>query len=35
VASIAADDRVTATEAELLRAVSASMSCPMPPIDLR
>jgi Zn-dependent protease with chaperone function len=34
VASIAADQQVTATEAELLRAVSASMSCPMPPILL-
>ena len=32
VACITADDRVTATEAELLRAVAASISCPMPPI---
>ena len=32
VACIAADRQVTAEEAELLRAVSASMSCPMPPI---
>ena len=32
VACITADRQVTAEEAELLRAVSASMSCPMPPI---
>ena len=32
VACIAADRQVTAEEAELLRAVSASMGCPMPPI---
>ena len=32
VACIAADRQVTVDEAELLRAVSASMSCPMPPI---
>ncbi len=32
VACIAADRDVTAAEAELLRAVSASISCPMPPI---
>ncbi len=32
VACITADDRVTAAEAELLRAVAASISCPMPPI---
>ena len=32
VACIAADRHVTADEAELLRAVSALMSCPMPPI---
>lgn len=32
VACIAADRRVTSGEAELLRAVSALMSCPMPPI---
>ena len=34
VACIAADRQATASEAELLRAVSASMSCPMPPIIL-
>jgi len=34
VACIAADREATAAEAELLRAVSASMSCPMPPILL-
>jgi hypothetical protein len=34
VACIAADRDVTAAEAELLRAVSASISCPMPPIML-
>jgi len=34
VACIAADRDVTAAEAELLRAVSASISCPMPPILL-
>lgn len=34
VACITADGKVTAAEAELLRAVSASMSCPMPPIML-
>ena len=34
VACIAADREVTAAEAELLRAVSASVSCPMPPIML-
>lgn len=32
VACITADHEVTVEEAELLRAVSASMSCPMPPI---
>ena len=32
VACITADHEVTVAEAELLRAVSASMSCPMPPI---
>jgi hypothetical protein len=32
VACVTADRQVTATEAELLRAVSASMSCPMPPL---
>ena len=32
VACITADDTVTATEAELLRAFSVSMGCPMPPI---
>ena len=32
VGCITADRQVTATEAELLRAVSASMSCPMPPL---
>ena len=32
VACITADRQVTAEEAELLRAVSASVSCPMPPI---
>ena len=32
VACITADRQVTAEEAELLRAVSASMGCPMPPI---
>ena len=32
VACITADHAVTVEEAELLRAVSASMSCPMPPI---
>jgi hypothetical protein len=31
-ACVTADRQVTATEAELLRAVSASMSCPMPPL---
>jgi Zn-dependent protease with chaperone function len=34
VACITADRQVTAAEAELLRAVSASMSCPMPPLML-
>jgi hypothetical protein len=34
VACIAADHEVTAAEAELLRAVSTSISCPMPPILL-
>jgi hypothetical protein len=34
VACIAADRAVTAAEAELLRAVSASISCPMPPVIL-
>ena len=34
VACIAADRQATAAEAELLRAVSAAMSCPMPPILL-
>jgi len=34
VACITADDTVTATEAELLRALSASLGCPMPPILL-
>lgn len=34
VACITDDRQVTAAEAELLRAVSASMSCPMPPIML-
>jgi Zn-dependent protease with chaperone function len=32
VASIAADDQVTASEAELLRAISASLGAPMPPL---
>ena len=32
VACITADHDVTVEEAELLRAVSASISCPMPPI---
>jgi len=32
VACISADRRITAAEAELLRAVAASMSCPMPPL---
>jgi len=32
VACITADRQVTATEAEVLRAVSAAMSCPMPPV---
>ena len=32
VACIAADRTVTATEAELLRAMSASLGCPMPPL---
>ena len=32
VACITADRHVTATEAEVLRAVSAAMSCPMPPL---
>jgi hypothetical protein len=32
VACIAADRQVTATEAELLRAVSASLGVPMPPL---
>jgi hypothetical protein len=32
VAAITADQAVTATEAELLRVISASMSCPMPPL---
>lgn len=32
VACITADDTVTATEAELLRALSASLGCPMPPL---
>ena len=34
VACITVDRKVTAAEAELLRAISASMSCPMPPIML-
>ena len=34
VACIAADRMVTATEAELLRAISASLGCPMPPLLL-
>jgi hypothetical protein len=34
VACIAADQQATAAEAELLRAVSASIGCPMPPIML-
>jgi Zn-dependent protease with chaperone function len=34
VACITADDTVTATEAELLRALSASLGCPMPPLLL-
>jgi Zn-dependent protease with chaperone function len=34
VACIATDDTVTATEAELLRALSASLGCPMPPLLL-
>jgi hypothetical protein len=34
VACITADDTVTATEAELLRALSVSMGCPMPPLLL-
>jgi hypothetical protein len=34
VACITADDTVTATEAELLRAFSASLGCPMPPLLL-
>ena len=34
VACIAADRTVTATEAELLRAMSASIGCPMPPLLL-
>jgi hypothetical protein len=34
VACIRADLHVTVTEAELLRAISASMRCPMPPIAL-
>ena len=33
-ACVGADRRVTAAEAELLRAVSSSMSCPMPPMVL-
>jgi hypothetical protein len=32
VASITADREVTAAEAELLRAISASLGCPMPPL---
>ena len=32
---ITADRMVTATEAELLRAISASMGCPMPPLLLQ
>ncbi len=32
VACVTADRHVTATEAEVLRAVSAAMSCPMPPL---
>ncbi|MBI4265476.1 MAG: M48 family metallopeptidase [Acidobacteria bacterium] len=32
VVCITADDTVTATEAELLRALSASLGCPMPPL---
>ena len=32
VACVAADRTVTATEAELVRAVSASLGCPMPPL---
>jgi hypothetical protein len=34
VACITADDTVTATEAELLRAFSTSLGCPMPPLLL-
>ena len=31
-ASIAADRKITSAEAELLRAISASLGCPMPPL---
>ncbi|MDP6580988.1 MAG: hypothetical protein QF681_10050, partial [Vicinamibacterales bacterium] len=31
-ACIAADQTVTTAEAELLRAISASLGCPMPPL---
>ncbi len=34
VACIAADRTVTATEGELLRAISVSLGCPMPPLLL-
>ena len=34
VACVAADRTVTASEAELLRAISASLGCPMPPLLL-
>jgi hypothetical protein len=34
VACVTADRHITAAEAEVLRAVSAAMSCPMPPVLL-
>jgi hypothetical protein len=35
VAAIVADRTVTAAEAELLRAISASLGAPMPPLLVR
>jgi hypothetical protein len=31
-AAAVTDDRITAPEAELLRATSAALGCPMPPV---
>jgi len=34
VACIAADGKMTVVENELLRAVSAALSCPLPPVPV-